>query len=81
MLHLLLSVVALCLAVVLGIQASSGDGIGWKILKILGVLVSIVPIIGLIQWLVARGKPSGYGEKCGIMAIVGVVLYVVTRTL
>lgn len=48
-------------------------------LKFLGLCISIVPIIGAIFYVAFRKKPSGYGEKCGVMALLGVVLYAVIR--
>jgi hypothetical protein len=58
-------------------QTSKGDNALLKIGKFFGMLFSIIPIVGLIMYLVARGRPSGYGEKCGAMALIGIMWYLV----
>jgi hypothetical protein len=57
------------------VQTSRGDTALLKIGKFLGLVVSIVPILGLLFYLVFKGRPSGYGERCGVMGLLGVLLY------
>jgi hypothetical protein len=63
--------------VLLTAQASKGDSIPLKIAKFVGMLSSIVPVVGLILYLATRGRPSGYGERCGGMALMGLASYLV----
>ncbi len=81
MIHLVLFGVALCLAIVFGVQTGARENVAWKLVKVFGMVLSVVPIVGIIQYFAFKGRRSGYGEKCGAMALVGVVLYVVTRAL
>jgi hypothetical protein len=76
---LVLRLVLLLLVVSFTVETSKGDAVPTKIAKFLGLLVSIVPIIGLIMFVVARGKKSGFGERCAAMAVAGVIVYLVTR--
>jgi hypothetical protein len=65
----------LVIAVVFTAQTSRGDGVPTKVGKFLGLVLSVVPIVGLLFYVGFRRRPSGYGEKCGIMALLGVLLY------
>lgn len=69
----------LVLVIVFTVQTSRGNSILAKGGKFVGLCLSIVPLIGLVLYVVARGKPSGYGERCGIMAILGMLLYALVR--
>ncbi len=62
-------------------QTSQADSILWKPAKFLGLTVSLVPIVGAIMWVIFKGRPSGYGEKCGAMAVIGVCWYVILQQL
>jgi hypothetical protein len=59
------------------VETSKRDPILTKFGKFVGLVISAVPIVGLIMFVVFRRRPSGYGERCGVMAILGVILYVV----
>jgi hypothetical protein len=72
---LLYRVGLLIIAIVFTVQTSRGDTALTKVGKFLGLIVSIVPILGLFFYLGFKGRPSGYGEKCGVMALLGVLLY------
>jgi hypothetical protein len=65
----------LIVAIVFTVQTSRGNAVLVKLGKFLGLVVSIVPIVGLFFYLGFRRRPSGYGEKCGVMALLGVLLY------
>lgn len=65
----------LIIAIAFTVQTSRGDKPLTKVGKFLGLVVSIVPIAGLLFYIGFRGRPSQYGEKCGVMALLGVLLY------
>jgi hypothetical protein len=73
----LIPVAAVGFAVWYGVQSSKGEGPQWVILKTLGLILSLVPIVGFIQYLMYRDRPSGYGDKCAAMALAGVVLFAI----
>jgi hypothetical protein len=79
----LFAIFGFCIIVVVAvsftIQTSRGDNPILKIAKFFGMCISLVPIIGLILYLSTKGRPSGYGEKCGAMALIGIVWYTVTQ--
>jgi protein-S-isoprenylcysteine O-methyltransferase Ste14 len=65
------------IAVAFTVQSSRGDKPLAKVGKFLGLVVSVIPIVGLFFYLGFKGRPSGYGEKCGVMALLGVLLYAI----
>ena len=67
----------LIIAIVFTVQSSRGDKPLAKVGKFLGLVVSIIPLVGVFFYLGFKGRPSGYGEKCGVMALLGVLLYAV----
>lgn len=69
----------LVVAVAFTLRTSRGDNLFLKLLKSMGMFVSLIPLAGLIIYLSAKGRPSGYGEKCGIMALIGLGWYVVLQ--
>jgi hypothetical protein len=71
--------VVLSLAVVFAVQSSRGDAIHVKVGKLLGLLVSVVPIVSMILFVIFRGKSPEYAQKCIAMAGAGVCLYILTR--
>ena len=73
---IVLLVVGVSLAILLGLRASKTNGIAMKILKVLGVLVSTIPLIGLIQWIAFRKGSPPYSLSCGQQAEFGVLWYV-----
>ncbi len=77
---LLYRVGLLIIAIVFTVQTSRGDTALSKVGKFLGLVVSIIPIVGLFFYLGFKRRASGYGEKCGVMALLGVLLYAVIRT-
>jgi hypothetical protein len=74
MIQLVLSGIVPIIAIALGVQTSAGEGLLTKVLKVIGMILSVVPIIGRLQSFAFRGTGSGYREKCGAMAIAGIVL-------
>lgn len=78
MFSLLYRIGLLIIAVVFTIQSSRGDKPLVKVGKFLGLVISIIPIVGLLFYLGFKGRPSGYGRKCGVMALLGVLLYAIT---
>lgn len=76
---LVLKLVVLGLAIVFAVETSRGDRVLTKIAKFLGLFISVIPIVGLIFYLFARGKKSGFGERCGGIALAGIALYAITR--
>lgn len=64
------------LAAFLTIHFGKEDDIKWKLFKFIGVLVSTIPIIGLIQAYYASSKSKGYSVACACQAIAGVVAYI-----
>jgi hypothetical protein len=77
MFSLLYRIGLLIIAVVFTVQSSRGETPLVKVGKFLGLVVSIIPIVGLLFYLGFKGRPSGYGQKCGVMALLGVLLYAV----
>lgn len=77
LLMLLLFCAIFMMAIVFTVKSSKGEGVLVKIGKLFGMLFAIIPIVGLIMYVALRGRPSGYGEKCGVMALLGVVWFVV----
>lgn len=75
MFSLLYRVGLLIMAIVFTVQTSRGDKALLKVGKFLGLVVSIVPLVALFFYLGFKGRPSGYGEKCGVMGLLGVLLY------
>ena len=65
----------LTIAIAFTAQTSRGDKAVVKLGKFLGLVVSIVPLFALFFYLGFKGRPSGYGEKCGVMGLLGVLLY------
>jgi hypothetical protein len=63
------------LAAFLTIHFGKKDDIKWKLFKFIGVLVSTIPIIGLIQSYYASSRSSGYSVACACQAIAGIVIY------
>jgi hypothetical protein len=74
---LLLFCVIVATAIALTVKSSKYDGFLTKLAKLSGMLFSFVPIVGLIMYAGLRGRPSGYGERCGAMALIGVAWFVV----
>jgi hypothetical protein len=73
---------AVCL-VVLGlawaftIETAKGDGTATKILKFLGLVGSIAPIVGVALFFVLRRTHRRYADRCGLMLVAGLLLTVV----
>lgn len=58
-------------SVVFTVQTSHGNSIGLRILKFLGLWLSAVPVAAIIMYVIFRGRPTRYGERCAIMGIMG----------
>jgi hypothetical protein len=76
---MVLFVVVVAVAIIGAIQTSKGQSIFTGILKFLGVAISTIPIIGLIQWLVFKKSSPSYSSACGTQAIVGLLYYAITQ--
>ncbi len=72
---------AIILAVMVSftVQTSRGNAIPVKAAKFVGLFVSFMPIIAILMYVIFRGKPSGYGEKCGAMGLIGMGWYMVLQ--
>ena len=73
-----LGVVAVGCAMFLTHHFNSKDHIFRKLIKFVGVLISTMPIVGLVQGAIAsRLSADGYSSACFGQAAVGVIVYVV----
>lgn len=63
------------LAAFLTIRFNKEDDIKWKLFKFIGVLVSTILIIGLVQAYYASSRSKGYSAACACQAIAGTVAY------
>ena len=57
------------LAVFLTVNGTKAEEMPQRLLKFLGVLVSSIPLIGVIQGFIARKKSPQYAKACFIQAI------------
>ncbi len=57
------------LAIVLTVLKTTEDKLYMRFLKFLGVLVSSMPIIGIIQGFIAKKRSPLYSQACFIQAI------------
>jgi hypothetical protein len=73
--------VLLGLPVLLLVTTDKDTPVGMKLVQFFGLVISIIPIIGLIQWLIFRGKPHQYGRNCGVMALAGIVSFLLRKVL
>jgi hypothetical protein len=73
----LLGAVPVIIAAVFAAQSSKNDALPTVLAKFLGLVASMIPVVGLVAYFKGRGRPSGYGERCGAMALLGVAIYVV----
>lgn len=76
-----LAVVAIGCAMFLTHHFNSRDSASRKLIKFLGVLISTMPIVGLIQGAIAlRLRAPGYSSACFGQAAVGATVYVVGKS-
>ncbi|WP_431721285.1 hypothetical protein [Zooshikella sp. RANM57] len=72
----------LILAGVLTVVKTKGDKTSMRVLKFLGIFVSSVPIIGIIQGFIVRKRSPLYSDACFIQAIYcGIGYIIVTQVL
>lgn len=76
MAELVVCLVVVGLAVAFTIETTKGDSTVTKILKFLGLVASIAPIVGLVLFIVLRGAHRPYANRCGVMLVAGLVLSV-----
>ena len=57
------------LAIALTILKTKGDKIYMRILKLIGILISSMPIIGIIQGFIAKKGSPKYSQACFIQAV------------
>lgn len=70
------------LAIVLTVLKTQGDKVYIRILKLLGILVSSMPIIGIIQGYIAKKKSPLYSQACFFQAaFCGLGYVIVNRVL
>lgn len=62
-------------------ETSDGQGLALKAAKFLGLIASVFPLIGVALWRLRRDSESGYGQRCAVMAILGVFLMILSGTL
>jgi hypothetical protein len=62
-------------------QASKGHSVFAAIPRFLGVVISTIPFIDLIQWLVFKSGSPQYSRACGTQALLGAAWYVVGKTI
>jgi hypothetical protein len=63
------------LATFLTIRFAREDGIKWKLIRFVGILVSTIPIIGLIQAYYASSRSRDYSVACACQALSGIVAF------
>lgn len=67
-------------AIFLTLRYNKTDPAHWKLIKLLGIAISTVPILGMIQGAIAfRKNAVGYGIACFLQAMVGVVAYTLLK--
>ena len=57
------------LAIVLSVIFTNGDKIHMRFFKLIGVIVSSMPIIGFIQGFIAKNRSPTYSKACFSQAI------------
>lgn len=57
------------LAIALAIYHTAGEKVLMRVFKVLGVLISSMPIIGIIQGFVAKNRSPSYSKACFTQAI------------
>lgn len=57
------------LAIVLTVMKTKSDPVTMRILKFLGILVSSMPIIGIVQGLIAKKRSPLFSQACFAQAI------------
>lgn len=67
--------ILVALAVFLTIYFNKDDSLPWKLVKFFGVLISTMPVIGIIQGLIVRTRNKHYAEACFYQAAAGVAAY------
>ncbi len=64
-------------AIFLAQHYNKTDQTHWKLIKFLGIGISTIPILGIIQGAIAfRKNAAGYGMACFFQAAVGAVAYI-----
>ena len=75
----ILSLVVVGFAVFFTNRFNSKDTWPWKVIKFLGILVSTMPIIGLIQGAIVGSRAPGYSQACYWQAGVGAIAYLLSK--
>ena len=74
---IVIGIIVLAPAAYFTYDTSEGDGILMKAAKFLGLVASAaVWPIGVVLWRFRSGYQSGYGERCGVMALIGLFLMI-----
>ena len=75
---IVVGIIVLAPALFFTYETSEGQGVPLKLAKFVGLVLSAFPLIGLVLWRLCHGSVTGYGQRCGVMALIGVFLMVLS---